>query len=274
MSATDHTRPPLAAMTERSAAGTVSSSLYAVLYREAKIRATNVTFIFWDVFFPLGYMLVFGVGVTEAMGFTIPGVAVSYNAFFLAGVLGMASFGIASNTAWSFFMDRDNGIFYEMLTYPMTRPQYLVGKVLFNLAIALLQAAVTVGLAAVLLDVPLRVAGLPLLLAAVLVGTSGWFFFYAIFALRIRRNDAFNTLTSIFYFAFLFASSMFYPVEPLPSPFREVAMANPITWQVDVLRYATVGIGDPGKIAIESAAFVVFSLLAFAGATLALRNQE
>ena len=82
MSVTDHTRPPLAATTGRGYAGTAASSLYAVLYREGKIRATNVTFIFWDVFFPLGYMLVFGVGVTEAMGFTIPGVAVSYNAFF------------------------------------------------------------------------------------------------------------------------------------------------------------------------------------------------
>jgi ABC-2 type transport system permease protein len=264
----------LAAPIPRSAPGTLSSALYAVLYREAKIRATNVTFIFWDVFFPLGYMLVFGVGVTEAMGFTIPGVAVGYNAFFLAGVLGMASFSIASNTAWGFFMDRDNGIFYEMLTYPMTRSQYLVGKVLFNLAIAVVQAAVTIGLARLLLDIPLRVTGAPLLIVAVLVGTAGWFFFYAIFALRIKRNDAFNTLTSIFYFVFLFASSMFYPVEPLPFPFRELALANPITWQVDVLRYATVGIGDPRTIAIESIAFLVFSLVSFAGATHALRSQE
>jgi hypothetical protein len=28
---------------------------------------------------------------------------------------------------------------------------------------------------------------------------AGWFFFYAVFALRIRRNDAFNTV-SVFYF--------------------------------------------------------------------------
>ena len=41
------------------------------------------------------------------------GSGTGFNEFFLAGVLGMASFGIASNTAWSLFMDRDNGIFYE-----------------------------------------------------------------------------------------------------------------------------------------------------------------
>jgi ABC-2 type transport system permease protein len=186
----------------------------------------------------------------------------------------MASFGIASNTSWSFFMDRDNGIFYEMLTYPMTRAQYLLGKVLFNLLIAVGQAVITVALARLLLGVRMHAAGLPLLSAAVIVGTAGWFFFYAIFALLIRRNDAFNTVTSVFYFIFLFASSMFYPIEPLPTPFREIAAANPITWQVDALRFATVGVGDAFRVSVEAAAFCVFTALAFGGALWALRRQE
>ena len=86
------------------------NALSAVMYREGKIRATNALFIFWDIVYPLGYLLVFGVGMNDALGFA--GLATNYHAFFLAGVLGMAGFGIASNTAWSFFMDRDNGIFY------------------------------------------------------------------------------------------------------------------------------------------------------------------
>ncbi len=109
----------------------IVSALSAVMYREGKIRATNALFIFWDVVYPLGYLLVFGVGMNDALGFS--GLPTDYHAFFLAGVLGMAGFGIASNTAWSFFMDRDNGIFYEMLTYPISRAEYLVGKVLFNI---------------------------------------------------------------------------------------------------------------------------------------------
>jgi ABC-2 type transport system permease protein len=249
------------------------TALGAVLYREGKIRATNLTFIFWDVLYPLGYLLVFGVGMTHALGTDLPG-GLDYNAFFLAGVLGMASFGIASNTAWSFFMDRDNGIFYEMLTYPLSRSEYLVGKVLFNVFIASAQAAVTVVLAGALLRVPVRMDLLPLLIAAVVVGTAGWFFFYAIFALRIRRNDAFNTVTSIFYFVFLFASSMFYPLDPLPEAFQRVAYANPITWQVDVLRYATVGMGEPRSLILEAAAFCVFTGATFAGALWSLQRQE
>jgi ABC-2 type transport system permease protein len=250
------------------------TGLSAVLYREARIRATNLTFIFWDVLYPLGYLLVFGVGMTRAMGVQMPDVGVNYSAFFLAGVLGMASFGIAANTAWSFFTDRDNGIFYEMLTYPMSRAGYLVGKVLFNVFVAIAQAVVTLLLARLLLDIPIRVPGLPLLVAATTIGTAGWFFFYATFALLIRRNDAFNTVTSVFYFIFLFASSMFYPIEPLPAGFRYVAMANPITWQVDVLRYATLGTGEPVRLAWESAAFVLFTLAWFGAALQALRRQE
>ena len=250
------------------------NALAAVMTREAKIRATNLLFIFWDLVYPLGYLLVFGVGINASLGFTTGGAGVEYNAFFLAGVLSMASFGIAANTSWSFFLDRDNGIFYEMLTYPMSRSQYLLGKVLFNVLIGVLQSAITVLLAAVLLGVPLRVAGWPLLAVGMIVGTAGWFFFYAIFALRIKRNDAFNTVTSIFYFVFLFASSMFYPLEPLTPAFRAIAYANPITWQVDVLRYATIGLGEPAGIALESAAFVLFTLGSFTVAVVALQHQE
>jgi len=249
------------------------SGLGAMMYREAKLRATNVSFIFWDVFYPLGYLLVFGVGINEALGFSAPGVGADYHAFFLAGVLGMAGFGIASNTAWSFFLDRDNGIFYEMLTYPISRAGYLVGKVLANVAVALIQAAMTVALANLLLGVPIRTGSLWLLIAAVIIGTAGWFFFYAIFALWIRRNDAFNTVTSMFYFVFLFASSMFYPIEPLPAAFRAIAAANPITWHVDVLRYATIGAGSAAAIAAASAAFIVFSAASF-GAALVMLNRE
>jgi len=249
------------------------SAISAILYREAKIRATNMIFVFWDFFYPLCYLLVFGVGMSAALGAPVSIPGVNYNSFFLAGVLGMASFGIASNSSWSFFMDRDNGIFYEMLTYPMSRAEYLLGKVAFNLFIAVSQAIITLGLGAWLLGIHLRLDLLPLLFVTVIVGTAGWFFFYTIFALRIRRNDVFNGVTSVLYFLFLLASSMFYPIDPLPRGLRTVALCNPITWEVDVLRYATIGYGAPAKLALEAAAFTVFAAICFAIAVRSLHKE-
>ncbi len=249
------------------------AALAAVFYREGKIRFTNLAWMFWDLLYPLGYLLLFGVGMTHAIGSPSSTGGVDYNSFFLGSVLGMASFGIASNTAWGFFLDRDNGIFYEMLTYPLSRAHYLLGKVLFNLLLALAQALITVGLAWVTLGVRIQARLLPLLFLGVVVGTAGWFFFYAIFALRIRRNDIFNTVTSIFYFVFLFASSMFYPLEPLPAWFRIAALANPITWHVDFLRFSTLGLGDASRILWEAALFVLFTLGSFAWAVRSLQQE-
>ena len=250
------------------------SALTAVVYRESKIRMTNLTFIFWDLFFPLLYMLVFGVGVNAALGAPVGMGRLNYNEFFMPGILAMASFAIASNTSWSFFLDRDNGIFYEMLTYPMSRSEYLLGKVIFNVFIALLQAAITLAAGSLLLGIRVSWPQLPMLLAGMAVGTAGWFFFYSIFALSTRRNDVFNSITSLCYFVFMFASSMFYPLEPLPSWLRAIALANPITWQIDWLRYSAVGIGTLRSVLQEGTAFFIFALACFAYAVRCLQEQE
>lgn len=248
-------------------------TLGAILYREGKIRATNTAFIFWDLLYPLFYLLVFGVGVNAALGAPPLGKNIDYNSFFLAGVLGIASFGIAVNSSWSFFLDRDNGIFYEMLTYPMRRSEYLLGKMLFNVGIGVVQAIITLAIGCALLRIQLQWQLLPLLAATVVVGTAAWFSFYSIFALRIRRNDLFNSVTSVFYFIFLFASSMFYPLDPLPKWFRIAAYANPITWEVDLFRYGSIGLGVPRIVAMEGCAFVIFALVSYALAVRSLREQ-
>jgi hypothetical protein len=42
---------------------------------------------------------------------------------------------------------------------------------------------------------------------------------------------------------------------------------------VDVMRFATIGLGDPGQIALEAAAFVVFTVMSFVGALVVLRRE-
>jgi ABC-type multidrug transport system permease subunit len=219
-------------------------------------------------------LLVFGVGIDAALGMKFGIGGLDYNAFFLSGCLGLGSFAIPSNTAWSFFMDRDNGIFYEMLTYPMTRAQYLFGRMLFTVSLALAQAALTLAAARWLLHVPLVPGRAWLLVGMLALGPSAWFYVYAALALRIRRNDAFNAVTSILYFVLIFLSSMFYPTDPLPRWFAATALANPITWQVDVLRYLTIGLGNPERVAFEAAGFAAFAVIASLAAVHTLNHQE
>lgn len=248
--------------------------IMAVMYREYRIRTTTLTWAFYDLFIPVTYLLLFGLGLDRAFGSSllVGGKPVGYNAFFLAGVLSMASFGIAINTSYGFFVDRDNGIFYEFLTYPMTRGEFLVGKILFNCLLSIAQAILTVALGALLLHISIQWEYAPLLLAGVVLGTSGWFFFLTTFALRIRRNDMFNTFLNVVYFLLMFASSMFYPLQGLPPWLREVSSVNPLTWHCDVLRFITIGTGSIETVLAEALAFLLFLLISFYAAVRTLQR--
>jgi ABC-2 type transport system permease protein len=247
--------------------------ILAVMYRESRIRLTSYVWAFFDLVMPLTYLLLFGVGLDRTMsgGVLIEDATVSYQSFFLAGVLSMACFGIAINTSYGFFVDRDNGIFYEFLTYPMTRGEFLVGKILFNCILSLVQAFLTITVAVVVLNISINWVMLGFTAAAMVLGTAGWFFCLAVPALRVRRSDMYNTVINILYFVLMFASSMFYPVDTMPLALKWISYVNPLTWHTDVLRYATIGIGNLQTILLEAVAFGVFLLITFWFAVRALK---
>ncbi len=240
-------------------------SIFAVVYREYLLRITSLTWLFFDLFMPLIYLLIFGIGFDRALadGIMMEGQLIPYNEFFLGGILAMTSFGIGMNTSYGFFMDRDNGIFYEQLTYPMTRGEFLLGKVLFNCFISTVAAVIALGLGSWLLGITILFVYLPVVFIGIIVGTAGRFFFLMIFALRIRRNDMYNTIINLLYFIMLFASSLFYPLDLLPSWLRTTALLNPVTWQADFLRYFTIGIGDLSQVLVQSLYFIGFLAVSF-----------
>jgi ABC-2 type transport system permease protein len=251
-------------------------SILAILYREYRIRITNMIFLSWDLLIPVGYLVIFRAGfagITQGQ-VSWGGESLPYGSFLLGGVLTGASYGTAGGAAWSIFTDRDNGIFDEFLTYPFGRRQFLLGKIFFNILVALGRGTMCLLVAVILLQMPLAWRLLPLLIAGMVVGTAGWFFFLLNFALRIRRNDLFNTLIEMSFFFLLFASSMYYPLDPLPAWLRVAARANPITWQADLLRYATLGIGGGSTVALEGLLFCCFAAVCFWTAARTLQRQE
>jgi ABC-2 type transport system permease protein len=239
----------------------------AVFYRDYRQRMTNIGFVFWDLFAPLAYLALFGMGFERMMGgaFTVEGQVLRYSAFLMPGVLAMVGFGVAMNTAWGFFMDKDSGIFHELLTYPITRAQFLVGKIAFNVLLSLVGATLVVALGTTALDIRIQFHLAPLAAAVVAATTAAWFFLFGALAIVLRRMDAFNTVTSAAYILLMFFSSLFYPLDGMPRWFQWIAYCNPMTWQVDLLRWSLLGTGEPATLLIEAAA-----LGAFAAACLAL----
>jgi ABC-2 type transport system permease protein len=239
------------------------NGIAAVFYRDYRQRITNIAWVFWDLFVPIAYLMLFGTGFERALGqqFVVDGQTVGYAEFLLPGVIAMTTFGIALNTSWSFFMDKDSGIFYELLTYPITRQQLLIGKICFNVLLSAIGSFLVILLGVAVLKIAVRWSFLPLTVLAVVVTTAGWFFLFSIFAIRLRRMDAFNTLTSAAYIILMFISTMFYPIADLPVWFRSLAQVNPMTWQVDIVRFSLLGAGSGTAILMEALAFCGFTFV-------------
>ncbi len=78
---------------------------------------------------------------------------------------------------------------------------------------------------------------------------------------RFDRMDSFNTFNSAAYILLMFLSTMFYPIDSLPAWFRTITWLNPMTWQVDVLRYSLLGIGSTSVVLVEFVSFMVFTFI-------------
>jgi ABC-2 type transport system permease protein len=252
------------------------SGIGAVFYRDYRQRMTNIGFVFWDLFVPLAYLALFGIGFERMMGgsIAVAGQDFGYTAFLLPGILGMVTFSVAMNTSWGFFMDKDSGIFYELLTYPITRPQLLIGKISFNVLLAVIGSVLSVVLGVVAMDAPIRWDLLPLTAAIVMASTAGWFFLFSVFAIKLARMDAFNTVLSAAYILLMFLSSMFYPLTDLPIWFRVPAYFNPMTWQVDLLRFSLLGVGSPTALIFEGMAVLIFAAICLLFAVRALNSAD
>lgn len=247
----------------------------AIVYRDYLIRRTSLMWLFFDMMVPLLYLLMFGVGFNKALGdgIQLADAKLTYNEFFLAGVLSMSCFGSALNQSYGFFVDRDNGIFFEFLTYPMTRGQFLLGKILFQCLMSIAQCALTLTVGAFILGIPVQWQFTIFVFLGVIIGIAGWFFFLAIFAFLIRRNDTFNTAINMAYFILMFLSSIFYPLEHAPEWFKIVSYANPLTWHTDALRFFTSGVGNLSTILVELLCFGAFLLVSFWFAIRALQKS-
>jgi ABC-2 type transport system permease protein len=235
--------------------------ILANAYREYRIRLTNPIIPLWDVLVPVVYLVLFGSSMEKWLNVNASGIG--YPTFFLGGVLGMVTFSIAMNSSYGFFEDLQSGVFLEILTYPFSRSDFLLGKLLSNAAFSVLAALACLAAGAGFLGIPVKPAALPGLLAWTVLGTAGWYFLFSWLSLKVRSFNGYHTTTSTLYLFLMFVSNLFYPADQLPAWAEWAAWANPITWQVDLFRYHAYGAGSASQLQWEAAAFLGFVAVSF-----------
>jgi ABC-2 type transport system permease protein len=216
--------------------------VYAVLEREVVRMFRQRTRLVSAMVRPLIWLFVIGAGfgaVLQQAG------GVSYQQFLVPGVLGMTMLFGAMLAALTMVYDKESGVMRMLIMAPFPHYWIVVAKMLAAALAAILQAGLLLILLAVLgyLDSQVRFGLLALGLLATAAACAGIGMLVAAFT---RSLDNFAAIMNFVIFPVFFLSGSLYPVSHLPTALKIVALLNPYTYGVDLLRHAVLGVLPSG----------------------------
>jgi len=176
----------------------------------------------------------------------VPDVAGSPVAFLLPGALalavtasGLVNLGIATG------YDRQYGVLKRLGGSPLSRSGLIAAKLAAVLAIEVVQVALLVGVAIVVLGWTAPADTSPALaLVALLLGTAAFAGLGLLLAGTLRA-EATLALANGLFLACLMLGGIVLPIDHLPAPIAAVAGVLPAAALSDALRIALSGVGDP-----------------------------
>jgi ABC-2 type transport system permease protein len=189
-------------------------------------------FLLGQLLLPILAVLLIGFGLNRPVGEL--GSGIDYASFLASGLLVLT---ISSGD--TLIQDVQQGFLRPILVAPVSRTSIVIGKVAARL---LLSAALVAALVAVLgLFTSLRLPRPDLALVAIAGVTLGFVAAGILLATYLRSAESFRLLAVFATLPIYFLSGMFFPVETMPPAMKVLALANPLSYGVDLLRFATTG---------------------------------
>ncbi len=186
-----------------------------------------------------------------------------YIDFFLPGVIGMTVMttglmgAVSINTEY-----RINGVLRKLATTPISKLDWVLAVVLYEMLIAFLAAGIIIGLG--YLPISIFNVQVSLTLPAVLLLFAGAFAFPGmgmILARFVRDPTAADASANAIAFPMMFLSGTFFPIEMYPDFLKSVAQILPLTYFNNGLRAAMVD--NQPDIAITNTIIVVILAVIF-----------
>jgi ABC-2 type transport system permease protein len=212
-----------------------------MVWRRDLIRLKrNYVRIFFGLAQPVGFLVVFSVGLARVIGNSaLPG-QVSYRLFIFPGILAMSVISSALISCMSIVWDREFGFMREMLVAPASRSALIAGKTLGGGSIAVTQGLILLVFApaAGVHLTAQRAIGLfaALILMAFVIVALG-----ILLATSVDRIQTLQTLMTLVTQPIIFTSGALFPISGLPAWLGVACRLNPATYGVDLARRALLG---------------------------------
>jgi ABC-2 type transport system permease protein len=217
------------------------TAVYVLWLREMKRYFRAKSRILGSLAFPFFFLAFLGLGFNRM---TVPGLTkdVQYIKYLVPGIIGMSLLFQSIFAGLSVLWDREFGFLKEIMVAPVSRVSIVLGRIAGGTTSALIQGLLVM---IVSLFVGFRLRNIPEVLVAlvfmVLISTS-FIGLGLIFASRMKDMQGYSIIMNFVVFPLFFLSGALYPLDNLPAWLRILSRLDPLSYGVDGLRGALLGI--------------------------------
>ncbi|MBH1938392.1 ABC transporter permease [Streptomyces sp. AV19] len=214
---------------------------------------------------PAIWLVFFGSSLRRAVD---PGAVADadYISFMLPGVIAFNAVGAGVSGAVPLLWDKETGYLGRLMSMPLARSSIVVSRLLFQMALGAVQAALIMLVALALGARPAAHAvDAVLVLVAVMLLTGTLTTGFIALAYGSSSNTTFFAISGFASFPLLFASNAFVALDAMPGWLAAIARFNPLTYAIEVIRGLVLD-GWRAGLAVPLSVLVLFT----AGCLLAL----
>lgn len=185
---------------------------------------------------PAIWLLIFGQAMAKVKA--IPVSETSYLDYLAPGLLAQSVLFIGIFYGIALIWERDMGILHKILVSPTPRFILILGRAI-SAGIRSLSQIIVIYLLSLLLDIHLRFEPLAFLgiCAMVLLGGATFSTLSLTVAAIVKKRERFMGIGQVLTMPLFFASNALYPISMMPSWLQTLSLINPLTYQVDAMRY-------------------------------------
>jgi len=192
--------------------------------------------------------------------------------FFVPGIIAMAIMTSCLSNALNMNAElRQKGILRKLATTPITRADWLVASMLYQLILSVVSTAAILVVSYAVFDVRLHIGiWLPLILVVEVIAFVGIGMLLTPFA---KEAESASAVANAFLFPMMFLSGTFFPVEMMPAFLQSFAKLLPLYYVNEALRAAMIFVDDPATLQSVGVT-AVFAAVVFAAGTFKTRWDE
>jgi len=195
----------------------------------------NPTLLFVNLFTPLLFLLLFSQLLEKLT--SLPGLSGSYLTYLTPGILVLNAVTGSFQSGMSIVNDLNSGFLHKLLLTPVSRAAILLGRLMTDLLVLIIQSCIIIGVAVLLgLGIATGIPGLLLIFGTLAFFDLAWAGLMLAVGMKTKKAETVAAVGNLLAFPILFISSALFPTQIMPQWAQTVSTYNPVSYASNVTR--------------------------------------